>query len=241
MFKDLPTTVLSLLETLLSIDPEQRGSAARALESECDLMIKSLIIRTGQFACDPSSLPKYPPSKEFDAKLRDEAKRQQRPTQEKQDSQTRRSHERKLISPNPYLRTCIPGNSTRQMQSQRTRPAKMPQVEESPTQNAAARILSSRGSSRGQSGSCVDTIASDQRIMGQQKKNLRAFNITDTMDSSKRQIKIPNDPSWYDSGDNKMYMSGPLSAQPSKMDQMLEEHDRQLQEFTRQRAKQSRN
>ena len=34
MFKDLPTNVLSLLEALLSIDPEQRGSAAIALESE---------------------------------------------------------------------------------------------------------------------------------------------------------------------------------------------------------------
>ena len=38
-----------------------------------------------------------------------------------------------------------------------------------------------------------------------------------------------------------MYMSGPLLAQPSKVDLMLEEHDRQLQEFTRQKAKQSRN
>ncbi|KAG6527690.1 hypothetical protein ZIOFF_009816 [Zingiber officinale] len=31
---------------------------------------------TKPFACDPSSLPKYPPSKEYDAKLADEAKRQ---------------------------------------------------------------------------------------------------------------------------------------------------------------------
>lgn len=58
--------------------------------------------------------------------------------------------------------------------------------------NAAARIPSSRA----QCGSRVDTIASDQRVMDQQKKNLRAFNRTDTMDTSKRQIKIPNDPSW---------------------------------------------
>ena len=34
MFKNLPTNVLSLLEALLSIDPDRRGSAARALESE---------------------------------------------------------------------------------------------------------------------------------------------------------------------------------------------------------------
>ncbi|KAG2262024.1 hypothetical protein Bca4012_013318 [Brassica carinata] len=248
MFKDLPRNVLSLLEDLLSIDPDRRGSAARALESE--------YFRTEPFACDPSSLPKYPPSREIDAKLRDDAKRQQRQAQEKQDSQTRRSHERKLIPPvkanpsltaameNPYLRRCVPGHSTRQMQitgDMTSNNATSGRVSYSgpmmKNRNAAARIPSSRG----QSGSRVDTIASDQRIMDQQKKNLRAFNRTDTMDSSKRQMKMPNDPSWYDSGDNKMYMSGPLLAQPSKMDQMLEEHDRQLQEFTRQRAKQSRN
>lgn len=71
--------------------------------------------KTEPFACDPSSLPKYPPSKEIDAKVRDDAKRQQqqqqqRPNQEKQDSQTRRSHERKLIPPvkaNPSLTTAM--------------------------------------------------------------------------------------------------------------------------------------
>ncbi|KAL0680391.1 hypothetical protein Bca4012_008373 [Brassica carinata] len=77
MFKDLPMNVLSLLEALLSIDPEQRGSAAIVLETE------ELYFRTEPFACDPSSLPKYPPSKEIDAKIRDEAKRQQRSAQEK--------------------------------------------------------------------------------------------------------------------------------------------------------------
>lgn len=30
---------------------------------------------TKPFACDPSSLPKYPPSKEIDAKLREEEAR----------------------------------------------------------------------------------------------------------------------------------------------------------------------
>lgn len=69
--------------------------------------------RTEPFACDPSSLPKYPPSKEIDAKIRDDAKRQ-RPTQEKherQDSQTRWSHERKPIPPvkanNPSFSTAM--------------------------------------------------------------------------------------------------------------------------------------
>ncbi|RVW91510.1 Zinc finger BED domain-containing protein RICESLEEPER 2 [Vitis vinifera] len=55
-FKDFPTPALGLMETLLSIDPAYRGSAASALK------IKPL-------PCDPSSLPKYPHSKEFDAKM----------------------------------------------------------------------------------------------------------------------------------------------------------------------------
>ncbi|KAG2302307.1 hypothetical protein Bca4012_060623 [Brassica carinata] len=257
MFKDLPTNVLSLMEALLSIDPDRRGSAARALESE--------YFRTEPLACEPSSLPKYPPSKEIDAKLRDDAKRQQRPAQEKherQDSQTRRAHERKLIPPvksnpsltaameNPYLRTCVLGNSTRQMQvtkemtSNNTTSGRVshsgPMMKNRNhsrlKDNAAPRIPCSYRAGQ----SVVDTVGSNQLIMDQQRENLRTFNRADTMDNSKRQIKIPNDQSWYDSEDSKMYMSGPLLAQPSKVDQMLEEHDRQLQEFTRQKAKQSR-
>ncbi|GAY47847.1 hypothetical protein CUMW_107410 [Citrus unshiu] len=68
-FKDFPAPALALMETLLSIDPADRGSAASALRSEFFTM-KPL-------PCDPSSLPKYPPSKEFDAKIRDEEARRQ--------------------------------------------------------------------------------------------------------------------------------------------------------------------
>ncbi|XP_019193933.1 PREDICTED: probable serine/threonine-protein kinase At1g54610 [Ipomoea nil] len=68
-FKDLPPTAVGLMETLLSIDPAQRGTAASALESD--------LFTTKPFACDASSLPKYPPSKEIDAKLREEEARRQ--------------------------------------------------------------------------------------------------------------------------------------------------------------------
>ncbi|KAH7657636.1 [RNA-polymerase]-subunit kinase protein [Dioscorea alata] len=66
-FKDFPPSALSLMDVLLSIDPADRGTAASALTSE--------FFTTEPVACDPSSLPKYPPSKEFDAKLRDEEAR----------------------------------------------------------------------------------------------------------------------------------------------------------------------
>ncbi|XP_058101025.1 probable serine/threonine-protein kinase At1g54610 isoform X1 [Magnolia sinica] len=68
-FKDFPPSALGLLDVLLSIDPADRGTAASALKSD--------FFTTKPLACDPSSLPKYPPSKEFDAKIRDEEARRQ--------------------------------------------------------------------------------------------------------------------------------------------------------------------
>ncbi|PHU30090.1 putative serine/threonine-protein kinase [Capsicum chinense] len=67
-FKDLPPTALALVEVLLAIEPEKRGTASSALSSE--------FFKVKPLPCDPYSLPKYPPSKEYDAKVRDqEAKR----------------------------------------------------------------------------------------------------------------------------------------------------------------------
>ncbi|XP_058097638.1 probable serine/threonine-protein kinase At1g54610 [Magnolia sinica] len=70
MFKDFAPSALALMDVLLAIEPAHRGTAASAL--------KSKFFTTQPLACDPSSLPKYPPSKEFDAKLREEEARRQR-------------------------------------------------------------------------------------------------------------------------------------------------------------------
>ncbi|KAE9599010.1 hypothetical protein Lal_00043945 [Lupinus albus] len=69
-FKDFPPSSLPLIETLLAIDPAERQTATAALQSE--------FFKTKPYACEPSSLPKYPPSKEMDAKLRDEEARRLR-------------------------------------------------------------------------------------------------------------------------------------------------------------------
>lgn len=74
-FKDFPPSALALIETLLTIDPDARGSATEALNSE--------FFTTEPYACEPSSLPTFPPSKEMDIKLRDEAARRQRGLGEK--------------------------------------------------------------------------------------------------------------------------------------------------------------
>ncbi|KQK15424.1 protein IMPAIRED IN BABA-INDUCED STERILITY 1 [Brachypodium distachyon] len=67
VFKEVPENALSLLETLLSVEPYKRGTASCALTSE--------FFKTRPYACEPSSLPQYAPNKEMDAKLREESHR----------------------------------------------------------------------------------------------------------------------------------------------------------------------
>ncbi|XP_059630480.1 probable serine/threonine-protein kinase At1g54610 isoform X2 [Cornus florida] len=69
-FKEFPSSALALIDTLLAIEPEKRGTAASAVHSE--------FFTKNPLPCDPSSLPKYPPSKEFDVKLRDEEVRRKK-------------------------------------------------------------------------------------------------------------------------------------------------------------------
>lgn len=69
-FKTFPHSALTLIDTLLAIEPGKRGSASTALNSE--------FFTKAPFPCDPSSLPKHPPSKELDAKRRGEEARRQR-------------------------------------------------------------------------------------------------------------------------------------------------------------------
>ncbi|GMH11328.1 hypothetical protein Nepgr_013169 [Nepenthes gracilis] len=69
-FKDFPAASFPLIDTLLAIDPVERRTATDALNSE--------FFTTEPYACDPSILPKYPPSKEIDAKRRDDEARRQK-------------------------------------------------------------------------------------------------------------------------------------------------------------------
>ncbi|XP_072950236.1 probable serine/threonine-protein kinase At1g54610 [Typha angustifolia] len=69
-YKDFPPSALALLDSLLAIEPAARGTTTSALQSE--------FFRVDPLACEPSDLPKYPPSKEYDVKLRDEEARRQK-------------------------------------------------------------------------------------------------------------------------------------------------------------------
>ncbi|KAL6847319.1 hypothetical protein ACP4OV_023172 [Aristida adscensionis] len=63
----MPDHALRLLATLLALDPAARGTAAAALDAD--------YFATAPYACDPSTLPRYAPNKEMDAKLREDSRR----------------------------------------------------------------------------------------------------------------------------------------------------------------------
>ncbi|KAG5224571.1 serine/threonine-protein kinase [Salix suchowensis] len=69
-FKNFPPSALTLVDKLLSMEPQDRGSATSALRSG--------FFRTEPLPSDPSSLPRYPPSKELDAKIQDQEARRQK-------------------------------------------------------------------------------------------------------------------------------------------------------------------
>ncbi|CAF1728711.1 hypothetical protein HID58_086101 [Brassica napus] len=85
-FKDFPASSLPLIDSLLSIEPENRRTATAALESE--------FFTSDPYACEPTDLPKYPPSKEMDAKRRDEETRRQRAASKAQGDGARKNRHR---------------------------------------------------------------------------------------------------------------------------------------------------
>ncbi|KAG5232566.1 serine/threonine-protein kinase [Salix suchowensis] len=107
-FKDFSPSSFPLIETLLAIDPAERQTATAALKSE--------FFTTEPYACEPSSLPKYPPSKEMDAKRRDDEARRLRTASKAQGdaakkTRTRERHSRGM--PAPDANAELPSNIDR--------------------------------------------------------------------------------------------------------------------------------
>ncbi|KAL4556175.1 hypothetical protein LXL04_038818 [Taraxacum kok-saghyz] len=95
IFKDFPPFALKLLDSLLAVVPNNRGSASSALQSE--------FFTSKPLPCDPSSLPKYPPSKEYDVKLQnDEKKRNKSGSRKSRGSESSRKNTRPF--PGPYIK-----------------------------------------------------------------------------------------------------------------------------------------
>ncbi|XP_060190184.1 probable serine/threonine-protein kinase At1g54610 [Lycium barbarum] len=300
-FKDLPPSAVRLMDTLLSIDPELRGTAVRALESE--------FFTTKPFPCDPSSLPKYPPSKEIDAKLREEEAQRQGAAGVKTqfgDGHTRgskepravaapdanaelaRSMQRRQSSSNPKSRSehfYLPKEAASGFPIEQHRPSQ-PRKERGGDhlENHAERFSHSGplapgfgwaksgkkydhdisvGSNRADLSKFSTLVASRSTVAGdardrfvasqlesghQVERPVRLLDEHSRKQDWKRHMQNPAGSHQFDSGrasikesnlhgdghkGNTIHFSGPLLVQPNKVDQMLKEHDRRIQEAAR--------
>lgn len=292
-FKDFPAPAVGLMENLLSMDPAYRGTAAFALTTE--------FFTTKPFACDPSSLPKYPPSKEIDAKLRDEEAR-------RQEAVARRSGPKESLAPNGHpdlplslqkKHNSVSQNSGKMVNSHKEQTVSGFMIDPSEQRQAVREgrgdfmehqrkkvshsgpLVQGNGwtrtgknfdnhnmvSGRHNLSTVSGLVATRTILPGDHQKKPgvpqpevvnqvgRLQGSLNGLESSRKvdqncQIKKMGDspqagagkssnkePSLHGHGPkgNKIYVSGPLLAPSNNVEQMLKEHDRQIQEYARKR------
>ncbi|KAM7498697.1 hypothetical protein LguiA_023111 [Lonicera macranthoides] len=295
-FKDFPAPALALMDTLLSIDPADRGSAASALKNE--------FFSTNPLPCDPASLPKYTPSKEFDAKVRDEEARRQaaaRNKAHKYDVERRGTRDSRAIPAPDANAELVLSMQKRQVQSSSQSEKFNPHHEEAassflidpprPSSQASDEVsnyqlhkrashsgpLTHRGAwskvsknredaikiSTGADLSTMSGLVTARRsLLSEDRRDIFGISqhegpklvgrfpgsFKETSDSTRKQDQnthtqiVTGQPNrdksgpvilGYGSKDCKIHYSGPLLAPSGKVDQILKDHDRQIQEATR--------
>ncbi|OIV92631.1 hypothetical protein TanjilG_17982 [Lupinus angustifolius] len=229
-FKSFPSSALALVDKLLAIEPENRGSATSALNSE--------FLTTNPLPCDPSSLPKFPPSKELDARRRD--KEEMRKNNEivkgreplsvlrgAGNTKGMRSPERNIIiQGKSHSRNSIVKNQSHEDDGSHHK--------KDPTrvsiQNGYTHSTSMmHGSATGQS--------SMHKLEDMSRKNpdLRTQSENHVTDFSASSIKRDQGASGrgYVAKKNRIHYSGPLVPPGGNIDDMLKEHERLMQEAFR--------
>ncbi|KAJ4914991.1 putative serine/threonine-protein kinase [Raphanus sativus] len=256
-FKSLPSSALALVEVLLAVEPEGRGTTTLALQSE--------FFATKPFASDPSSLPKYQPKKETDVKLREEEARRKKGTGSKQNESKQVSRKSKAVpapDANAELLTSI---QKRQGQNNQT---SMSEKFNNPNEDAAGFLIEPLKSGTGQNGYTRYGVSSGsgrsparKELRGQRSfvqrgaaqlakfsnsvaaRDASHFAIANPSwleDWSQRLLVKPKDSTEHKEsklghGDKteRMNYSGPLVSAGGNLDEMLKEHERQIQAAVR--------
>ncbi|OWM67518.1 hypothetical protein CDL15_Pgr028381 [Punica granatum] len=240
-FKDVPSTALSLIERLLSLEPKDRGSAASALGSD--------FFTTKPFACDPSSLPKFPPSKEFDAKIRDEEAKRRKAESVKgrgPESVRRGLRDTKAV-PTPEFNAH--GEITLQGQSNsKTVSHKYHDQEDSGSGFPIEPPRGVRPDGFTHSSSMIHPSAADSSTWTNKVSSARRNAELKTQTSFKPQPTVDllngshkdesssskdSSASGYIPKKNRIHYSGPLVPPGGNMEDMLKEHERQIQQAVR--------
>ncbi|KAJ4820677.1 Protein kinase superfamily protein [Rhynchospora pubera] len=257
-FKDFPVQALALIDLLLSIEPADRGTASSALKCQ--------YFMTKPFACDPSSLPKYPPSKEFDAKRREEEFRSRKGSMVSKIQPEKRQRESRAI-PAPeanaelassMLKKQAQGGSksrSKMFNSHTEEAGSGFRIEPRPVpvpENVQQRqhFFSNTNTRSFHSGplvnptiiqSSTDKRAPPHKMVAHARRSSEVRRNYE--EETKDQMIVDTDATimGYGSKGSKIHYSGPLVRASGNVDQMLKDHDRQIQEvFRRSRGDKSR-
>ncbi|KAM1465730.1 hypothetical protein COP2_045569 [Malus domestica] len=231
-FKDIPPSALELIEKLLAIEPETRGSAASALSSE--------FFSTHPLPCDPSDLPKYRPSKEFDAKLRDEEKRRKADAFKGRGPESVRRGSRDTKAPSPEFNA--PGEGQRNRKT--TGHKYMSQRE-----TVSGFAMEPHGGARSNGYSHCSTMVHPSAVGSSLNKTagstsrpeLRsqrshmpqaAADLLSSSSKKKETVAGKESRTGY-VPKNRIHCSGPLVPPGGNLEDMLKEHERQIQQAVR--------
>ncbi|KAK9269822.1 hypothetical protein L1049_025395 [Liquidambar formosana] len=245
-YKDFPSSALALIDVLLAMEPEDRGSAASALKSE--------FFTTKPLPCNPSSLPKYPPSKEFDAKLRDEEARRRRAEAIKgrgPDSVRRGSREAKAM-PSPEFnakgQVSVQGQSTSHKYDLEEEggsgfPLEPPR---GTTQNAFSHSTSMiQPSAVGSSwthrvkeegmgpGQAFGSSRNNAQLRTERSGMSGATDLSNSSPSKDERMSGKESVTGYTPKKNRIHYSGPLVPPRGNLEEMLKEHERKIQHAVR--------
>ncbi|XP_074586562.1 putative serine/threonine-protein kinase At1g09600 [Curcuma longa] len=185
-FRDFPSSAITLLDSLLAIEPKSRGTTASALGSE--------FFKSKPLACDASSLPKYPPSKEYDVKLQDERLRKQKEDVNKGRSESVRQGMKDAKG--------IPLSDANMEQKPKTQV-----TSESATKKYNQ--LDASGSNKAILNKSASTRKKDDRILSKESAI------------------------GYGTRHKRIHYSGPLMPPGGDVEDMLKEHERQIQQAVR--------
>ncbi|KAF8087499.1 hypothetical protein N665_0583s0008 [Sinapis alba] len=228
-FKSLPSSALALVDRLLSLEPETRGSTSTTLNSK--------FFTTEPLPCDVSSLPKHPPSKELDAKVRDEEARRKRA-----DTVKGRGAESVRRVSRDFKSTVTTPEFIASGQSKTTNTTQRFNAQEA-----------SRTGARGETGRCDrdkglshtssvihPSITTTWSKNESSRHNVFELKATRSSNGTGEYLSPSNKDdaavvptTTYVRKKNRMHYSGPLMPPGGNMEDVLKEHERQIQEAVR--------
>ncbi|KAJ3693870.1 hypothetical protein LUZ60_009350 [Juncus effusus] len=229
-FKDFPPPVLALVDALLSVDPADRGTVGSALKSE--------YFMTKPYALQAPILPKYTTSKDFDVKKREEDFRRQSGMRNKVQPERQRSS-RAVPAPeaNAELASSLLKRQASQMASKKSQSEMFkPNQEESasgfpiePQRNFFFSNSNNRASHSGPLANPAAQQCNDNKVL----RNHEEYCLPPKRD--------PQPHEGLSCKKSNIHYSGPLVGPSTNVDQMLKDHDSQIQQvFRRSRAGKSR-